>query len=192
MNFEYIKIPQETTCAMREKFIATFVDTTHDLYVRYIRDIRANDTVKIGGLVVSFLWSCLQKNKAYIIDFYAAMRYIHQLENMRVLVMWDIRPEKVVYPESWRAYSVYTPPCELLLKSDEMISIEPKELCEVLLHDHHIEEHRIRDISQYFLRDDVYIFDETCTWYVALTHEKHNQKRLCFSNIQEINSLVLQ
>ena len=70
-----------------------------------------------------------------------------------------------------------------------MISIEPRELCEVLLHDHHIGEDRIVDMSRYFLREDVYMFDETCTWYVALTHEEHNQKRLCFSNVGEIKCL---
>ena len=120
-----------------------------------------------------------------MVDFYDAMRYLHRLENEKVLVMWDIRPENVC-PESGREYPACIPPCEMVLKSDEMIAVEPKELCEVLLHDHHIDEHRLGDISQNFLRDDVYIFDEACTWYMALTHEEHQEKRLCFSNMQGI------
>lgn len=191
MNFDYTKIPKEKAYELRQKFIDTFVDTSHDLYVKYIRDLRASDTVNAEGFVASFLWSCLHKNTAEIADFYDAMRYLHQLKTEKVLVMWDIRPQKVIYPAEWQAFSVYTPPCELLLKSDEMISAEPKELCEVLLHDHHIEEHKTGDIAQYFLREDVYIFDETCTWYIALTHEEHDGKRLCLSNIQEINASVL-
>ena len=185
MNFVFTKIPIEKAYALRGKFIDTFVDTSHDLYVKYVRDVRADDTVQ-EGLVVSFLWSCLKKNNARIVDFYDAMRYLHRLENEKVLVMWDIRPENVC-PESGREYPACIPPCEMVLKSDEMIAVEPKELCEVLLHDHHIDEHRLGDISQNFLRDDVYIFDEACTWYIALTHEEHQEKRLCFSNIQEIS-----
>ncbi len=184
MNFDYTKIPKEKAYALRQKFIDTFVDTSHDLYVKYIRDMRSDSTVKAEGLVVSFLWSCLHKSNACIVDFYAAMRYLDQLKNEQVFVMWDIRPENVIYPPSWSTYSSYTPPCEILLKSDEMISIEPRELCEVLLHDHHMEEHRIGDISQYYLREDIYVFDEPCTWYVALTHEEHNGKQLCLSNIK--------
>lgn len=191
MNFDYTKIPKEKAYELRQKFIDTFVDTSHDLYVKYIRDLRASDTVNAKGFVVSFLWSCLHKSTAKIVDFYDTIRYLHRLKNEKVCVMWDIRPEKVIYPPEWQAYSAYTPPCELLLKSDEMISIEPKELCEVLLHDHHIEEHKTDDIAQYFLREDVYIFDETCTWYIALTHEEHDNIRLCLSNIQEINASVL-
>lgn len=191
MNFDCTKIPTEKAYALRKQFIDAFVDTSHELYVKYIRDIRANDTVQGEGLVLSHLWSCLQKNTAHIVDFYAAMRYLYERKDEKVFVMWDIRPEKIVYPKSWSVYPSYTPPCEILLKSDEMISIEPRELCEVLLHDHHIAEDRIADMSRYFLREDVYIFDETCTWYVALTHEEHKQKRLCFSNIQEINSFAV-
>ena len=41
MNFTYTKIPPKTACALRKKFIDTFVDTSHDLYVKYIRDMRA-------------------------------------------------------------------------------------------------------------------------------------------------------
>ena len=191
MYFEYTKIPKEKAYALRQKFIDAFVDTSHDLYVRYIRDVKANESVRAEGLVVSFLWSCLQKDNAYKVDFYAAMRYLYQLKNEKMFVMWDIRPEKIVYPQEWPACPSYTPECEILLKSDEVISVEPKELCEVLLHDYHIEEHRIGDISPYFLREDVYVFDEPCTWYIALTHEEDaaHKKRLCLSNIQEIDSV---
>ena len=183
MNFDYTKIPTEKAYALRKQFVDAFVDTAGEQYVKYIRDLRAEDTVQGEGLVLSHLWSCLHKGTAHVVDFYAAMRYLYQLENETVYVMWDIRPELIVYPKSWSDYPSYTPPCEILLKSDEMISIAPRELCEVLLHDHHIAEDQIVDMSRYFLREDVYVFDETCTWYVALTHEEYNQKRLCFSNI---------
>ena len=116
------------------------------------------------------------------------MRYLHQQKSENVFVMWDIRPSKIIYPEAWQSYSVYTPPCELVLKSDEVISITPKELCEVLIHDHHIETQRLGDIMEYFLREDVYVFDETFTWYIALTHEEvkaDNNNRLCLSNISD-------
>jgi hypothetical protein len=189
MNFDYTKIPTEKAYALRKQFIDAFVDTSHELYVKYIRDVQASDIVQGEGLVLSHLWSCLHKSTAHVVDFYAAMRYLYRLKNETVYVMWDIRPEKIVYPKSWSDYPSYTPPCEILLKSDEMISIDAKELCEVLLHDHHIAEDRIVDMSRYFLREDVYIFDATCTWYIALTHEEHNQKRLCFSNVGEIKSL---
>ena len=191
MHFDYTKVPKETAYALRSNFIDAFVDTSHELYVKYIRDLRADETVQGEGFRVSFLWSCLRSGTADTVDFYAAMRYLYQLKNETVYVMWDIRPEKMIYPKSWSEYPSYTPPCEILLKSDEMISIDPRELCEALLHDHHMEEDRILDASRYFLRQDVYIFDETCAWYVALTHETHDQKRLCFSNIGEMNSLEL-
>ena len=115
MNFDYIKIPTEKAYALRQKFIDTFVDTSHDLYVKYIRDLRASDTVQGEGLVVSFLWSCLHKSRGDIVDFYNAMRYLHRLENEKVYVMWDIRPENVICPQAWQAYPAYTPPCEIVL-----------------------------------------------------------------------------
>ncbi|MBQ8408987.1 MAG: helix-turn-helix transcriptional regulator [Clostridia bacterium] len=190
-SFSTWQIPKEKAYELRKKFIDAFVDTSHDLYVRYIRDLRADDIMQAEGLIVSHLWSCLKKSNAEIVDFYDAMCYLNQRQNEKVFVMWDIRPEKVIYPQSWSAYRTYTPPCEILFKSDEIISIEPKELCEVLLHDHHMVEDQIVDMSRYFLREDVYVFDETCTWYIALTHEEHNNKRLCLSNIQELNTWVL-
>lgn len=186
MTFEYTKINKEKACAIREKFIDTFVDKSRDLYIKYIRDLKADDVVNAEGFIVSYLWSCLKKSSAYKVDFYDAMRYLHQQKSETVFVMWDIRPSEIIYPEAWQSYSVYTPECELILRSDEIVSITPKELCEVLIHDHHIETHRIGDICEYFLREDVYVFDETFAWYVALTHEEtdiHNKKRLCFSNI---------
>ncbi len=188
MNFEYKKIPEEKAYELRNKFIDTFVDTTKDLYIKCIKDLRANDIVNAEGFRVSFLWSCLKKNIAYKADFYDAMRYLHRQKSENVFVMWDIRPSEIIYPEAWQSYSVYTPPCELRLKSDEVISITPKELCEVLIHDCHIETHHLGDICEYFLREDVYVFDETFTWYIALTHEEvdtNNKKRLCFSNMQD-------
>jgi len=57
-----------------------------------------------------------------------------------------------------------------------------------------MEEHRIVDINRSFLREDVYVFDETFTWYIATTHEEyttHNEKRVCFSNVRDIDPLVL-
>ncbi len=184
MNFEYTKIPEKTAYKLRERFIDVFVDTSKDLYIKYIRALKANDTVNAEGFKVSFLWSCLKKSVANKVDFYDAMRFLHGQKSENVFVMWDIRPLKIIYPEEWWEKSVYTPPCEIVLKSDEVISVPPKELCQVLIHDYNIEAHRIGDISEYFLREDVYVFDESFTWYIALTHEEadtDSKKRLCFS-----------
>ena len=195
MHFDYTKIPMDKAYELRKRFIDTFVDTSCEHYVKYIRDLKANDTVNGDGFIVSHLWSCLKKDNNYLVDFYSAMRYLYQRKNESVFVMWDIRPEKVVYPEHWpKFFKPYIPEYEILLKSDEVISVEPKELCEVLLHDHHMEEHRIVDINRSFLREDVYVFDETFTWYIAPTHEEyttHNEKRVCFSNVRDIDPLVL-
>lgn len=195
MHFDYTKIPMDKAYELRKRFIDTFVDTSCEHYVKYIRDLKVNEPVNGEGLIVSHLWSCLKKDNKYLVDFYSAMRYLYQRKNERVFVMWDIRPEKVLYPEHWpKFFKPYIPEYEILLKSDEMISIEPKELCEVLLHDHHMEKHRIVDINRSFLREDVYVFDETFTWYIAPTHEEyttHNEKRVCFSNVRDIDPLVL-
>jgi len=195
MYFDYTKIPMDKAYELRKRFIDTFVDTSCEHYVKYIRDLKVNEPVNGEGLIVSHLWSCLKKDNNYLVDFYSAMRYLYQRKNERVFVMWDIRPEKVVYPEHWpKFFKPYIPEYEILMKSDEVISVEPKELCEVLLHDHHMEEHRIVDINRSFLREDVYVFDETFTWYIATTHEEyttHNEKRVCFSNVRDIDPLVL-
>jgi len=195
MHFDYTKIPMDKAYELRKRFIDTFVDTSCEHYVKYIRDLKVNEPVNGEGLIVSHLWSCLKKDNNYLVDFYSAMRYLYQRKNERVFVMWDIRPEKVVYPEHWpKFFKPYIPEYEILMKSDEVISVEPKELCEVLLHDHHMEEHRIVDINRSFLREDVYVFDETFTWYIATTHEEyttHNEKRVCFSNVRDIDPLVL-
>lgn len=191
MQFEYTKIPYEEAYLFRKKFIDTFVDTSKDSYIKYIKNLQANDIVKAEGFLVSYLWCCLKKNVAYKVDFYDAMRYLHRQKSERVFVMWDIRPSEIIYPEAWQNFSTYTPPCELILKSDEVISITPKELCEVLIHDHYAEACRLRDIIECFLREDLYVFDETLSWHIALTHgedSENNNNRLCFSNIQGIVS----
>lgn len=194
MNFDYTKLPVDKAYALREKFIDTFVDTSHPLYIRYIRDLKADDVVQGEGFIVSFLWCCLRKDCDRLVDFYSAMRYLYRLENKHVFVMWDIRPREVIYPEDWPKCPVYIPECEIRMKSDEVIAVEPKELCQALLHDHHIEAHWLGDIGEFFLREDVYIFDETFTWFIATTHEEkttHNEKRICFSNVPKIDPLVI-
>ena len=132
MHFDYTKIPMDKAYELRKRFIDTFVDTSCEHYVKYIRDLKVNEPVNGEGLIVSHLWSCLKKDNEYLVEFYSAMRYLYQRKNERVFVMWDIRPEKVVYPEHWpKFFKPYIPEYEILLKSDEVISVEPKELCEV-------------------------------------------------------------
>lgn len=37
MKFEYLKLPVNERCVLRNRFIDTFVDTSHEQYVRHIQ-----------------------------------------------------------------------------------------------------------------------------------------------------------
>lgn len=189
MNFEYTKLPTEKAYMLRTKFIDTFVDTSHPSYIKYIKGLKADDVISGVGFTASFLWCCLYKQHKRLVDFYSAIRYLHGLKNKQVFVMWDIRPQKLVYFGDFHRFNTFTYECERLLKSDEVISIAPKELCEVLLHDHYMRERCLANIIHFFLRENLYIFDETFTWYIATTHEwktSNYDKRIVFSNVTEI------
>lgn len=192
MKFEYTKLPADEAYTLRDKFIDTFVNTSCETYIKYIRDRKADDVVDGMGFLVSFLWCCLDRTNVRRVDFYSTVKHLQKMKNERVFVMWDIRPLKVIYPEWCR---VREPDYLRNFRSDDVISIAPEELCEILLRDHHIEAHRIGDVWLQFLPEDLYVFDETFTWLMAFTHEEyttHNEKRLCFSNIGEIEPLVLE
>lgn len=194
MDFKYTKLTSKKAYMLRNNFIKNFVDTSHQYYIKFIQNLKADDVLSGIGFTISFMWNCLNKNNRRTVEFYSAIRYLYGLKKERVFVMWDIRPRKLTYPGDCHRFHTFTYECERLLKSDEVISIDPKELCEVLLHDNHIREHWIMDISKFFLREDLYIFDETFTWYIATTHESKSSnydKRLILSNVPEIKELAM-
>ena len=106
--------------------------------------------------------------------------------------MWDIRPAKVIYQDG--GTRVRMADCWSVFRSDDIISVSPRDLGDVLFWDHAIEAHRMVDVLQQILPEDLYVFDNSFTWYIAFTHEEytpHNEKRLCFSNIKKIEPLTV-
>ncbi len=106
--------------------------------------------------------------------------------------MWDIRPARIMYPTTYPIAMIDD--CFRHFRSDDMIMMSPKELGDVLFRDHSIIASGMGDVLTLLLPEDLYVFDDSLTWYIAFTHEeytKHNEKRLCYSNVKEILPIAL-
>ena len=180
MKFEYQKVTREKSKCLRRKFIEAFINKSHELYAR-IDGVSADEEVTdFEGYTESYLWSCLKSEYKVQADFYSMMNYLGKMEKEKVYAMWDVRPKKVIYPVK---VNFYKHPYLDNFRTDDVIEIAPKELCEILLRDQHIDEKCsfIREICDTYLPDDVYIFDETFSWVMAITHEANeNHDRCCF------------
>jgi hypothetical protein len=179
MYFDYIKLPTDQAQILRQKFIDTYIDTSHKLYQKNIKDLTP-DTLYHDGMIVSHLWSCLKRETRYSVDFETALHYLYQLSNDSFYVMRDIQPKR---SKEWlSSYSSFHPKSDSYLQSDDIIHISPRELCEVILHDHLIEVYRI---GYPILDEDLYVFDDSLNWYIVFTHEECNGKPLCYSSLSD-------
>jgi hypothetical protein len=192
MNYDYKKLSKEKADLFRSGFISKYVDTSHELY-KYIDGVSADETKNWDeGYIESHLWSCLKADCKRKTEFYSMMRELGKMEQKKVYVMWDVRPKKVIRPYEVKEY---IPQYLSYFRTDDVIEIAPKELCEMLLREHHIEERAklIGDVCTRFLPEDLYVFDESLSWFMALTHEEftvNNEQRLCFSNLETVNEGV--
>ena len=187
MNYDYKKLSKEKADRLRLEFTEKFIDTSHRLY-KYIDGVSADETKNWDeGYIESHLWSCLMEEYKRSSEFYSMMRALGKMEQEKVYAMWDVRPKKIIRP-----CEEYVPQYLIYFRTDDVIEIAPKELCEMLLREHHIEERAklIGDVCTRFLPEDLYVFDESLSWFMAFTHEEftvNNEQRLCFSNLETVN-----
>lgn len=175
MNFNYKKLSQPMAQMLRAQFIDKFINKNHPLY-NNIDGISADKDVQ-DGYTHSHLWSCLKIKQTA--EFYSMMRELGKMNCPTVYAMWDVYPKNSFNKG-------YVPEYLQFFRTDDIIELTPKELCEMLLREHHIEERAsvIGDICTRYLPEDLYIFDYSLSWFMALTHEEiyTNNTRLCYSN----------
>ena len=191
MNYDYKKLPKEKADLLRGEFTKKFIDTTHRLY-KYIEGVSADEPKNGDDYMESHLWSCLKKEYKRSTEFYSMMRALGKMEQEKVYAMWDVRPKKIIDPFGCREN---IPQYMQFFRTDDVIEIAPKELCQMLLREHHIEENArlIGDICIRYLPEDLYVFDESLSWFMALTHEEftaNNEHRLCYSNLETVDEGV--
>ena len=181
--FESRIIPRESAYRIREQFVDLYVDTSCETYIKYIKSLKATDVVYGYDMRVSFLYDCLKVGSYYTEEFHKVVNFLRRLENRQVFVMWDIRPKKHIYPDS---YPTIPYPYTRYFLSDTVLRIEANEVAEILLHDV-----GLYPTEQYW-GEDLYVFDDSLRWYIAFTHnEMASGDNACYVSLGAFNTIDL-
>lgn len=160
MNFEVVE--QSRAKLLRERFIERFVNTECEYYGKYY--LQADEYVR------GFLWDCLKdfsdKKKRCTQDQAAKL-----LEKRgSVYFMWDFWCEGTVFADEYPNAVIKANGAELGRLSVDEWNAE----LEAEKHDCYIEHPQ--------LPSDIYVFDESLSWYVVFTHE--------FDDCENIDDIV--
>lgn len=149
MDFEAV----DAKCAkqLREKFIKCFVDTESE----YFRDYYDES----DEYVRHFLWDRLKDYSAekHCCTQEQAAQFLERFDS--VYFMWDFWREGTVFADEYRGAVIKTSGGELGQLSVDEWNAE----IEAEKHDCYIEHPQ--------LPSDIYIFDDSFSWYVIFTHE---------------------
>lgn len=127
---------------IREKFISIFVDTTTDYFKEYISNNTAE--YKQGKFYFGYLWDTLREYKR--VKRNEDLNFLDNLRENKVYVMSDLHSK------------------ERLGNAEFLLPFFPINLIIVA---------KLNDVlpSLAALPQDVYIFDDSFSWYLILTHE---------------------
>ena len=146
---------------VRNEFVYRFIDTNRPLFDQHIKQSTA------AGYQ-GFLWEFFQFPAA--VEEKEALRFIEQRKS--VLFFFDnwcsYKSRTYIFPEKTWKLSAFQSSGSTLLDIMSKYSFVG------------LGDHREADIEP--IPDEVYIFDETYTWYIALTTENlPNGERLCYA-----------
>lgn len=156
--------------ALRAAFIKAFVNTSTECY-QAIEKEKPTDIVY--DYTHRYLWDTLDRKTCAVISFRRALQVIS--EKKRVYSMWDIRPRDIL-SASWLA-----PPPKprylTLYGSDTVIEWEAGELTALV--EKELGDYDSTNCLEIRIPEDLYVFDDSFTWYVILTHEAIDGERYC-------------
>ncbi len=144
----YTVIDQAIADHLRHNFLETFTDKTLPFYQKTLRMRQFFD----GMCYMGYIWEVLKKPYAVVTREAALALLGTQAE---VYVLWDIRTMKNVAQRFQ-----YKVPKDMVIRTDgqslaEQLRADFAPLAE--------------NVS--FLPEDLYVFDDSLSWFIALTHE---------------------
>lgn len=148
MRFEVIDLKRAKQ--LRERFIECFVDTKSEYYRKYC--LQADETVR------GFLWDTLKVySEKNICTQEQAAEFLEK--NGSVYFMWDLWRKGTVFADKYPNAVIKADGAELGRLSVNEWNAE----LDAEKHDCYIEYPQ--------LPSDIYVFDESFSWYVVFTHE---------------------
>lgn len=172
-QFQIEQLPKEKSLELRRKFIDLYVDVDDEKYVKYIRPVGSDDIWYGYGYIVSYLYACLKEEYRRKITLLSVLEQLKGMKNKSLFVMHDVRPKAHYYPDSC---PIIAEPFTKYFSSDIVLKLTADKLLEILSHDLEC------DFKKRYFGEDLYVFDETLGWFIALTHD-------CFSDENEIERI---
>ncbi len=182
MKLDFEKLSKEDSHKIRQNFIDRFVDTSHDLFVKYIRDAKADDIWEGYGHIASYLFACLKNSVSHKEYTSKAFEYLNGFnKNDTLFVMFDVRPAKRIYPDGCRSIAE---PYTKYFDSDTVLRIYADKLYDILIHDY-----KCTVAENLIFGEDLYVFEPSMKWYIAFTHNYFVDEQgrecgqYCYTNI---------
>ena len=170
--FESNIIPTKEALEVRSSFIDRYVDTSNINYVKYIKPLKATDVLYGYGIRVSYLFDNLKTGSFCTVGFNKAIELLRTLGNKQVFIMFDIRPQEHICPDS----CTYVPyPYTKHFSSDSVLKMNSDKVIEVLLKDQSL------PCDQQIFGEDLYIIEESVNGFFAFSHtEMSSGENACF------------
>lgn len=158
----YVVLPTEESVPLRERFINSFVDTKTK---RYISDF------------MPMLSDTLLSAESKIVKYGDILNYLSGL-NKEIYLMWDIIPEDEFGNVIQTYWKEKFQKCDYYNRS--VLKLNSKKAAEFLS-----PAEKFVDILPW----DVYLFDESFSWYFAIHHHfwkdiVKDENRICYSNLR--------
>jgi len=153
-------VPEDEAKILRKKFIQKYVNTETECYTQ-IQNIDTKAVVE--NQTYFYLRDTLLDEKRYVVPYKDALCFLSK-EKRKVYIMWDISSRLKVGYEN----------------EDQKLLIKRQYMCDTVLESSSIYASKMiedsNDESKYalysdrLLPEDVYVFDEKLTFYIAFTH----------------------
>ncbi len=174
-------VSNEKSSDLRKSFIESFVDTSTEYY-KELSLMRPTD-IALNSFVSMYLSDTLYSKYYNAVSCEEAIRMVSEKES--VYSMWDIRPSKIVYDESYPFPPALCPHYLEVYNSDTVIKWDADELTALLTKE--LLDYSSYDCTVSPIPEDIYIFDGSFKWCVIFTHSPttlNGNKRLCYACIK--------
>ncbi len=158
---DYSVVEQERADMLRHEFVEKYTDKTLPFYQKTLRMRQFFD----GMCYMGYIWEVLKKPYDMITREAALTLLGNKAE---VYVMWDIRTMKNVAQKFQ-----YKVPKDRVIRTDgqslaEQLRVDFASLAEPVS----------------FLPEDIYVFDDSLSWFIAFTHEPDERGDImCMTNL---------
>lgn len=164
---------------LRHKFIDRYVDTST---WRYKEIEKIDPRLTAVSQIRCYLYDTLKDNVRKLTRYNKVLSYLENSDR-DVYIMWDI-----MYDQEGEFGKIDADICffrKYGYTSETMLLMKAAEAAELIRADN-------ANIASYIDRripEDIYIFDDSIEWYIAVTHNCltdnwNNENRTCFSNVE--------